>query len=218
MIKDTRTDEDKVSDILRIWCQVLTDDEQNIWNGIAERDLSQNITLPSGLRTPKHIIDSEIKAFKVVNNKDRQNMLDTLKSAPELHVNSRAKDTQQQPSELADDPVSALRLDNNFLVNLAHLGTPCKTTVAKSDPDALSTDIANILVYCNKEVRRIRRTTDPQPRLQHILRSNSHLLFKYMLVLKDHRPLSKSLYSVFRKLINCKPIAGKLIKMLSQLS
>ena len=55
-------------------------------------------------------------------------MLDTLKSAPELHVNSRAKDTKQQPSELADDPVSALRLDNDFLVSLAHLGTPYKTT------------------------------------------------------------------------------------------
>ena len=139
-------------------------------------------------------------------------MLDTLTKAPELHGNNRAKNTQQQTSELADDPASALRLDNDFLVNQAHLGTPCKTTVAKSDPDAPSTDIANILAYCNKEVRRIRRTTNPQPHLQHILRSNSDLLFKYVLVLKDHRPLSKSLYSVFRKLVLLKPIAGKLIK------
>jgi hypothetical protein len=53
---------------------------------------------------------------------------------------------------------------------------------------------------------------NPQPRLQHILRSNSDLLFKYLLVLKHHRPLSKSLYSVLRKLILLKPISGKLIK------
>ena len=34
-VKDTRTDEEKVSDILRLWCQLLTDDEQKVWNSIA---------------------------------------------------------------------------------------------------------------------------------------------------------------------------------------
>jgi hypothetical protein len=211
-VKDTRTDEEKISDILRLWCQLLTDDEQKVWNSIAERDLSHATTLPSGLRTPKNIIDQEIKAFKTIDGKAKQEMLDTLTIAPELHGNNRAKNTQQQTSELADDPASALRLDNDFLVNQAHLGTPCKTTVAKSDTDASSADIANMLTYCNKEVRRKRRTINPQPRLQHILRSNSDLLFKYLLVLKHHRPLSKSLYSVLRKLILLKPISGKLIK------
>ena len=68
VIQDTRKDEEKVSDILKMWCQVLTEDEQTIWNRIAERDLSQNTTLSSGLRTPKHIIDAEIKAFQSLNN------------------------------------------------------------------------------------------------------------------------------------------------------
>ncbi len=211
-VKDTRKNEEKVSDILRLWCQLLTDDEKEVWNSIAERDLTHTITLPSGLRTPKSIIDSEIKSFKTVDRKTKQEMLDKLTTAPELHGNTCAKNTQQQTGELANDPSSALRLDNDFLVNQAHLGTPCKTTVAKSDTDATSADIANMLAYCNKEVIRIRRTTTPQPRLQHILRSNSDLLFKYLLVLKHYRPLSKSLYSVLRKLVLLKPIAGKLIK------
>ena len=215
-IQDTRNDSEKVNDILRMWCQVLTEDEQAIWNGIAERDLTQNLTLASGLRTPKHVIDAEIKAFKSLNSANKQDMLAMLKTAPELHTSNPAKIVesaqQNQPSELASDPLSAQRLDNDFLVGLAHLGTTRKSTVAKTDPDSPNGDIAELLTLCNTEVRRIRHSTKTPRRLQHILRSNHQLLFKYMLVLKHYRPLSKSMYTIFRRLIQCKPIAATLVK------
>ena len=85
-----------------MWCQVLTEDEQTIWNGIAERDLSQNTTLSSGLRTPKHIIDAEIKAFKSLNSMNKQDMLAALDIAPELHTSNPAKiveHAQKKPAQ-----------------------------------------------------------------------------------------------------------------------
>ena len=55
----TRTPEQKMSDILRIWSQLLTKDETKIWNEISHRDLSKDVSLKSGLRTTKSIIASE---------------------------------------------------------------------------------------------------------------------------------------------------------------
>ena len=63
VIKDTRTDVEKISDILRVWSQVLTPDEQNLWNDVAERNLSHDISL-RGVRTPKALIDDEIRKFR----------------------------------------------------------------------------------------------------------------------------------------------------------
>ena len=59
-----RSDSQKVSDILRIWSQILTPDEKLIWNEIAERDLAKTISLNSGIRTPKTFIEKDIKAFR----------------------------------------------------------------------------------------------------------------------------------------------------------
>ena len=63
LIEDTRSDSQKVSDILRIWSQILTTDEKLIWNEIAERDLSKTISLSLGIRTPKTFIEKDIKAL-----------------------------------------------------------------------------------------------------------------------------------------------------------
>ena len=56
LITDNRSDSAKVSDIIRIWSQVLRKDEQVIWNGIAERDISKAISLPSGMIVPKYFL------------------------------------------------------------------------------------------------------------------------------------------------------------------
>ena len=61
LIEDTQTDSEKVSDILRIWSQILTPAEQAVWNEIAERDISKAISLPSGMRIPKAFIEKDIK-------------------------------------------------------------------------------------------------------------------------------------------------------------
>jgi hypothetical protein len=45
LIVDDRTDSKKVVDILRIWSQVLTLAEAEIWRDIAERDVMKDISL-----------------------------------------------------------------------------------------------------------------------------------------------------------------------------
>ena len=80
---DTRTPEQKMSDILRIWSQLLTKDETQIWNEISNRDLSRDISLKSGLRTTKSIIDREIKQFRQIAASKKSEMLQTLQQLPE---------------------------------------------------------------------------------------------------------------------------------------
>ena len=64
LVVDTRSDSQKVTDILCIWSHLLTSDEQDIWNDIAERDLTHDISLESRIRTHKSFIENKIKAFK----------------------------------------------------------------------------------------------------------------------------------------------------------
>ena len=58
-----------MQDILRIWSQALTPAETAIWNEVSQRDLSKDISLKSGLRTPKCVIDREIKQFRLTAGK-----------------------------------------------------------------------------------------------------------------------------------------------------
>ena len=39
LVEDIRSDSEKVTDILRFWCQILIPDEKLIWSDIAEQDL-----------------------------------------------------------------------------------------------------------------------------------------------------------------------------------
>ena len=100
IIQDNRSDEEKVNDIMGIWCQILTKEEQDIWNSIAECDLTNNITLSSGLRIPKHLIDAEIRAFKNVNSGKKRDLLSALKDAPDLHPSVPPETLQNVPPPL----------------------------------------------------------------------------------------------------------------------
>ena len=84
LILDKRSDSQKVTDILRIWSQLLTTEEQEIWNEIAERSLSHDISLESGVRTPKSFIENEIKAFINIKQKDQSALLRTLRTVPDI--------------------------------------------------------------------------------------------------------------------------------------
>ena len=83
LITDNRTPAQIVSDILRIWCQCLTLEEKQVWNLIADRDLTKTLTLSSGLRTPKSFIDRDIKNFRNLQNTEKKALLDKLDSAPQ---------------------------------------------------------------------------------------------------------------------------------------
>ena len=82
LIVDNRTLAQIVSDILRIWCQFLTKSEQDVWNDIAQRDLTKTLSLPPGLRIPKSFIDKAIKYFRNLQASEKQVLLKKLISAP----------------------------------------------------------------------------------------------------------------------------------------
>ena len=62
----------------------MTNEEQEIWNEIAERNLSRDISLESGVQTPKSFIENEIKAFKDIKQKDQSALLRTLRTVPDI--------------------------------------------------------------------------------------------------------------------------------------
>ena len=72
LITDNRTSAQIVSDILRIWCQCMTSEEKQVWNLIADRDLTKTLTLSSGLRTPKSFIERDIKNFCNLKNTEKK--------------------------------------------------------------------------------------------------------------------------------------------------
>ena len=82
LVDDIRSDSEKVTDILRIWSQILTPDEKLIWSDIAERDLSKAISLNSGIRTPKSFIEKDIKAFRDLKQSEKSRLLHALIKAP----------------------------------------------------------------------------------------------------------------------------------------
>ena len=70
-IEDERTDAQKVQDILRIWAQILKPEEQTIWNQIAERDISKQVSLQSGMRLPKAFIERDIHSFRDIGKTEK---------------------------------------------------------------------------------------------------------------------------------------------------
>ena len=104
-----------MSDILRIWSQVLTPSELELSNQIAEPDLSRDISLKSGLRTPKSIIDKEIRAFHDISDSQKEKMVKTLAQLPD--IKSSESDPQARPSEVSN----LLTFSEQALVTLSHL-------------------------------------------------------------------------------------------------
>ena len=116
LIVDDRTDSKKVADILRIWSQVLTPDEAEIWSDIAERDVTKDISLRSGLRTPKSMIDREIKMFKDISNKDKLKMSKLMQKLPEI------PSVESGPMSSEDSSTTTpLLFSSNNMPNLSHL-------------------------------------------------------------------------------------------------
>ena len=85
IVIDNRNDAEKVKDILRVWSQLLTSDEREIWNEIADRDLTRDISLESGIRTPKTFIENEIKAFRNIKANHKSELIQALNKTPEFH-------------------------------------------------------------------------------------------------------------------------------------
>ena len=112
--------------------QVLNKEETAIWNEVSRRDLSKDISLKSGLRTPKCVIDSEIKKFKqsagetTVMKKLLKNIPDEFLAPPSSQTQSNdpsdSLKNKPTPLVLSDNDLPAMsQLDNTFISNFSNL-------------------------------------------------------------------------------------------------
>ena len=200
-ISDERTDVQKVNDILRVWSQILTPAEQTLWNEVAERNLSHDISL-NGIRTPKTFIDDEIKKFRHLSTTKQKKLLLALDQAPE-HINPLSPEQSETPS-YDSVPLSILpgelQVDESFTSHYCRLSPPdpaCSphTCTHKSTPE----EIESLLQECHKEVLKIRNYQVPM-KLGHIFRRNKQLLFKFLFILKTKFSLSPRINSMYRKI------------------
>ena len=221
VIVDDREDSKKVADILRIWSQVLTPDEAEIWSDIAERDVSKDISLRSGLRTPESIIDREIKMFKDISSKNKNSMSSLLQRLPETPC------IETSPLSTQDSSLTTpLSFSSNKLPNLSHLNTDTVANFGSLEPDDNQSEgqsecrtspfeqvnLQELSDDCEKQVQFLRQQNKHPQRLHLILKSNSKLLFKFMILLKSKHKLRKNMSSIFSKLMRGKFISLKLIK------
>ena len=169
MIKDTRTDVEKISDILRVWSQVLTPAEQNLWNDVAERNLSHDISL-RGVRTPKALIDDEIRKFRNIKADKQKELLRALNQAPSEVLNPLSPTTEIPVSLPYEEPLSilpgVLKIDETFTTAFCTLSQPpvpavaACTTLSSGRTDNPA-DIEKLMLECQQEVLKVRASKKP---------------------------------------------------------
>jgi hypothetical protein len=222
VIIDARQDSQKVADILCIWSQVLKPEEAEIWSDIAERDVTKDISLRSGLRTPKAIIDREIKMFKDISSTDKNKMSSLLQKLPDIPYKESNIPLSTQDSSLT----TPLSFSSNKLPNLSHLNTDTVANFGSLEPDDNQSEgqsecrtspfeqvnLQELTDDCVKQVQFLRQQNKHPQRLHIILKSNSKLLLKFMILLKSKHKLRKNMSSIFSKLMRGKFISLKLIK------
>ena len=91
--------------------------EQSLWYEVAEKNLSHDISL-RGVRTPKALIDKEIKKFRNVKADKQKQLLQALNRAPSEIVNPLSPGNDQPVPSPSVDPLSILpgelRVDESF--------------------------------------------------------------------------------------------------------
>ena len=186
VVIDTRTLEQKMSDILRIWSQLLTKDETKIWNEISHRDLTNDVSLKSGLRTTKSIIASEIKKFRE-NASEKSQMLRTLKKLPELLLpdSEQVQLSDQSDIPLSIGPQTDSYLDPDFISSYCTPSPGTKVDQSVNHQQVKSDiNFSNLYDTCTKQVLNKRDEFKNRVKIQTIFKKNHRLLFVYMILLK----------------------------------
>ena len=208
-IVDNRTPEQKMSDIVRIWSQCLTSEETKVWNEVSERDILRDISLKSGLRTSKSIIDQEIKKFRGLKPGKKSELLSTLNQLPSESFVS--VNYMSQPADPTDIPSTAplpfcynessavSSCNQEFIAKYSKLLSKIQVEnpIIDVQSDSNYNDLKSI---CATQVLNVRDQFNNRVRLQKIFRNNDRLLFQYMLLLKTHCTLTRRIASAFIKL------------------
>ena len=197
-IIDTRSSDQKMQDILRTWSQCLNQDETDVWNQICDRDLSRDISLKSGLRTCKSIIEGEIRDFKNTSKDKKSEMLQILKNVPPLNScneqssllvsqgNSQSVDPSNNPeptaeSLLPNDQAGVSHLDPEILSSYCDpvSGSQDDPTInhcVKSDSHSIQ-----LSKMCKTQVLRLCNQCHNKIKLQKIFRKNHKLLLLHVI-------------------------------------
>ena len=180
----------------------MTPAEQNLWNELAERNLSHDISL-RGVRTPKALIDDEIRKFRNIKADKQKELLQALSRAPSEMLNPLSP-TNDLPVPLPyEDPLSilpgVLKIDESFTSAFCTLSPTVPAVAActtlSSGHTAIPADIDQLLLECRQEI--VKASKKPL-KLSKIFQKNRQLLYKFLVLLKHKFGLTKRFGSIFR--------------------
>ena len=105
-------------------------------------------------------------------------------------------------------------LNKDFVAHFGSLVTDNNQgqSEGQPSPSEQAVNLQELADDCAKQVQFLRQQDKYPKRLHTILGSNSKLLFKFMLLLKNKCSLRKNMSSIFCKLVRCKYISLRLIK------
>ena len=209
-IIDKRTAEQKMSDILRTWYQLLTVEETKIWNEISRRDLTRDILTPgSGLRTTKSIIDSEIRNFRQLNEGKKSELLKALQQLPELTVDNNPDDPTDIP-EAVTHPLSGDELPavSTLPGSISNYCDPLVNNQVEKPiiPTVSDSDYLELKNNCARQYYRSLDKNNNRFKIQTVLKNNSKLLLSYMLLLQSQITLKGKFAKVFKRLLKRKKL------------
>ena len=207
MIIDQRTETEKINDILRVWSQLMNPAEVKLWSDIAERDISHDISLKHGIRTPKCLVDEELKKYKLASLQQRKDILNSkihTLPAPEMTKKERYKASNDPLSDTLSILPDELCVNQAFIAKISQLTEtteqlpresvghvpdsapvsqntaqgPCESAGLVPDPVHSA-----LLEDCKLEILAIRNSSRIPPKLSKILLRNRPLLYSYLHVI-----------------------------------
>ena len=187
-----------------------------LYNSIAERNVSHQCTLNGPIRTPKVIIDEQRKLYKQIKDKEeRQAVLEVCPPSGKgttkpLQPNPRRKDEESQTSMFSElhtiagpDPATGLAATPELTTDESkqHLAAfSCLEDIPATHEvqDSAETE-QTLLDQCRVKVEGYR--SKKKHKISTILQKDRTLLFKYLVILfKYHNVVSKNLIRLFNKL------------------
>ena len=214
---DNRSPKEIKADILRIWSQILRPDELELYNSIAERNVSHQCTLNGPIRTPKVIIDEQRKLYKQIKDEEeRQAVLEVCFPSGEgttktIQPDPRTNDEASQTSMFSElhtiagpDPATGVAATPELTTaeSQQHLAAffcmeeiPATTQEVQDSAETEQT----LLDQCRVKVEGYR--SKKKHKISTILQKDRTLLFKYLVILfKYHSVVSKNLIRLFNML------------------
>ena len=196
----------------------MTPAEQNLWNDVAERNLSHDISL-RGVRTPKALIDDEIRKFRNIKPDKQKELLQALNQAPSEVLNPLSPTTELPVSLPYEDPLSilpgVLKIDETFTTAFCTLSPPVPAVAACTTLSSWRTanpaDIDQLMLECQQEILKVRASKKPL-KLSKIFQKNRQLLYKFLVVLKHKFGLTKRFGSIFRNFNKLNKLSTCIIK------